>query len=536
MPLPHEDIFTISSIDGDTLSTPISASQAPINRQAKELQENCEYLLIAGGTGGLGGARFSQEDFIYSNMLQHSSFYEVDYDKFVSIPNPHTIVEYGDAIEDTDLGLYSGTVSGGAAIVVKDIPLDNVTTIYKFLLHVEGTATFTVECSFDSGSTWDPFNFDEVIINSTGFTTTWLKITWTSDGDLTSYGFFYLESQSTWQSDVNGYQLHTMTSNETAPYSMYIPNGMTYTDDEKSLEIYHNRLKLIVGIDYDENVDRRTITFLKDLAIDDTLEFIQKYGYVDTSVDNQTRLDLEHFADGEHKIYLLLRDKYKNLIIQTTGVSTLSATCGDLILQNAAGVGYKVSNINETCDITVSGLGGLDTGTEAIDTWYYIWVVSNKTTERLMLSTSYIAPTLPAGGYEYYALIGAVRNITSGDFRTFYQENNHVELITPVDLGLTITADVYTAFNINTIVPPTAKKVEYVGGSAGNKQSVAPTSNGRGGCFMSLSSSAPSIDWGTLFSGGTRQAWGRHMIRYADPSYYYFNNTTTELYITKWWY
>lgn len=77
---------------------------------------------------------------------------------------------------------------------------------------------------------------------------------------------------------------------------------------------------------------------------------------------------------------------------------------------------------NEDADITSSGLGGLDTGVEVDDVWYYIWAVYNPTTKDsgVLLSLSSISPTLPSG-YTKKRRIGSVRN-DGGDFRLFRTE------------------------------------------------------------------------------------------------------------------
>ena len=74
-----------------------------------------------------------------------------------------------------------------------------------------------------------------------------------------------------------------------------------------------------------------------------------------------------------------------------------------------------------TLDITASGAGGLDTGTEAADTWYYVWLIKNSSTGDVsgVFSTSSSAPTLPEG-YDKKRLLGAVRNDSDGDFLKFY--------------------------------------------------------------------------------------------------------------------
>jgi hypothetical protein len=92
-----------------------------------------------------------------------------------------------------------------------------------------------------------------------------------------------------------------------------LPNNATYTTDGKSLEVYLNGLRLINGVDFTE-VDNRTIQLTStNLVAGDTLIFTEKYGYVDTSVDNYQKLQsitpswTNNLAD-----YIVLRD-------QTTG-------------------------------------------------------------------------------------------------------------------------------------------------------------------------------------------------------------------------
>lgn len=58
-------------------------------------------------------------------------------------------------------------------------------------------------------------------------------------------------------------------------------------------------------------------------------------------------------------------------------------------------------------DITRAGLGGLDTGTEAIDTWYHIWVISNGSIVSGLLSASPDAPEMPQN-QTYKAYVGAI--------------------------------------------------------------------------------------------------------------------------------
>jgi len=83
-----------------------------------------------------------------------------------------------------------------------------------------------------------------------------------------------------------------------------------------------------------------------------------------------------------------------------------------------------VANIETTgtvnVDITASGLGGLDTGSEATSTWYSVWLIGGGGSVGGLLSTSATTPTLPAG-YIYKRRIGWIYNHSDDDIQAFYQ-------------------------------------------------------------------------------------------------------------------
>lgn len=113
------------------------------------------------------------------------------------------------------------------------------------------------------------------------------------------------------------------------------------------------------------------------------------------------------------------------------------------------------------CDITVAGLGGLDTGAEAVSTWYYLWLMSDGTSQYLVLSLSASAPAT-LGAYSFIGLVGSVFNNAAGNFHSFYQMNRTIWMLDQV-IGtgltgpgaaggtLTIPAGTIPA-NINTIL------------------------------------------------------------------------------------
>lgn len=81
-----------------------------------------------------------------------------------------------------------------------------------------------------------------------------------------------------------------------------------------------------------------------------------------------------------------------------------------------------LTSVTATIDITVN----LDTGTEAINTWYYVWCfVAEDNSYLFKFSASATAPTVP-NGYTRKRLISYVYNKADGHFRGFHQHDKFV--------------------------------------------------------------------------------------------------------------
>lgn len=72
-----------------------------------------------------------------------------------------------------------------------------------------------------------------------------------------------------------------------------------------------------------------------------------------------------------------------------------------------------------TVDITASGAGGLDTGSEANSTWYAVYLIAGPSGIAGLLSTSATSPTKPAG-YPFARRVGWIYNHTN-DIMNFIQ-------------------------------------------------------------------------------------------------------------------
>jgi hypothetical protein len=119
-----------------------------------------------------------------------------------------------------------------------------------------------------------------------------------------------------------------------------------------------------------------------------------------------------------------------------------------------ASLGLSVS-----ADITTSGAGGLDTGTETVSTWYNVWVIWNGSTAAALLSLSATSPTMP-GGYVNKIRVGAVRNDASGNFWRSIQKGNRTQVVMGTNPTTPPTiypgGGSYIAYSLAAFVPPTA--------------------------------------------------------------------------------
>jgi hypothetical protein len=129
----------------------------------------------------------------------------------------------------------------------------------------------------------------------------------------------------------------------------------------------------------------------------------------------------------------------------------------------------NISNLGSiTVDITVSGPGGLDSGGETPDTWYYVWIISDSTETNpvsAILSLSSTSPTMPAG-YDKKRRVGSIRNNSASNIIRFYlygksndreyvYDTNKTEM-TVLSAGGSVSR---STISLATIMPPTSNRV-----------------------------------------------------------------------------
>lgn len=147
-----------------------------------------------------------------------------------------------------------------------------------------------------------------------------------------------------------------------------------------------------------------------------------------------------------------------------TSVSTATVGRGscraDNNIDNIVSSGALIANIAS------AGANGLDTGAEAANTWYAVWLIGDPTGMNpvaSLLSASFTAPTFPMG-YTVKRRIGAVRNNGSSDFipfvqrwkgqtRRYWYETARAEL--QVLTGGSAIA--FTAVPLGSLIPPSSQ-------------------------------------------------------------------------------
>ena len=151
-----------------------------------------------------------------------------------------------------------------------------------------------------------------------------------------------------------------------------------------------------------------------------------------------------------------------NLFVRYASVSTITISCSQIHLLDSSGNAKSFASVSETVSIASSGAGGLDTGSEAGETWYYAYLIGKADgTIDGMFSLSATAPTMPAT-YIYKALVSVVRNggtpgLTSTDFAGFVQRGGIVNQLAPnlIVSGAAASAS-FASVSLANIVPPEA--------------------------------------------------------------------------------
>lgn len=100
---------------------------------------------------------------------------------------------------------------------------------------------------------------------------------------------------------------------------------------------------------------------------------------------------------------------FKNLSVKVATNTTVAVAADAVVVSD--GTNFISVAPSATCNLGTNGaVNSLDTGTIAVNSWYFMWVIYNGTTTGTLASLSSTSPTLPSG-YTYKARVGAVQTI-----------------------------------------------------------------------------------------------------------------------------
>lgn len=128
--------------------------------------------------------------------------------------------------------------------------------------------------------------------------------------------------------------------------------------------------------------------------------------------------------------------EFKNLKGVWASSTGTTWTADELVLEDSASNTKKIKSFNKTIATGTSGAGGIDTGSVASSTWYFVYAILNPTsnTQAILFSLSATAPTLPSG-YTYSALIGVFRTDGSSNIIGFLQKARLFRYVVGNNLG-----------------------------------------------------------------------------------------------------
>lgn len=236
---------------------------------------------------------------------------------------------------------------------------------------------------------------------------------------------------------------------------------------------------------------------------------------------------------------------YSNLRIDVTGNATVDVDADFLTVFDSSGNGRGLRNVDLTINLGNSGANGRDTGSEAANTWYAVYVIYNPTTDTVagLLSTSGTSPTLPSG-YTFARRVGWVRNDGSSNlFRTRQRgENvNYVIGTNPTAFPVLasgaagdVTTPTWVAVAVSTAVPSTAVDIDVALSTNGANRIAMVAPNNSYGAHTSTSV-PPSIVLSTVsgsFNGYSHR--GRLPLESSNIYWASTNHTDHALLATGW--
>jgi hypothetical protein len=228
----------------------------------------------------------------------------------------------------------------------------------------------------------------------------------------------------------------------------------------------------------------------------------------------------------------------RNCVVKKNSSNQVRVDADSVVLETAGGAQLlRRALANLIADITLSGAGGLDTGSATTGQWYYVWLIDNGSTTAAMLSLSATAPTMP-GGYTYKTLVGAALYRAITFFDQFYGVDGRMFIIPNGVASLGATA----AGTFQSLVLSLPAAAKFVSGFMGTStvsvtetMAIASDSQGTACQVAGGASSTPALTI-PIAGGGTQAIAGGIAFQdlpliTAQTVWWTANNTTANRFI-----
>jgi hypothetical protein len=165
----------------------------------------------------------------------------------------------------------------------------------------------------------------------------------------------------------------------------------------------------------------------------------------------------------------------------------IDVTANSVLMMNTSGASIRAVSLSETINLSTTGANGLDTGSMASSTWYYLWAIAKADgTTDCLASTSNTNPTMPSG-YTFKKYLGAMYSNGSTQLVRTLQYGNSVQFTSGMTLlsagavgTFSTTTPTWAAVSVSAVVPPTASKIKlgmHATTSTVTEQQVAPNNS-----------------------------------------------------------
>jgi len=263
-----------------------------------------------GGSNATGTGTGSSELEYYAEILNRTPYKWGYYDLFDEVDQGDSVIAQNlNYNGDDTLYKVDDFPAGPWYITTKNIwNTEHIGNTYGFFVHAltnqHDNAGLNISYSLIGSGTgdpllptdpaWIPITMNEIVSPPTPIDEMYLKFEFIDDTiEFHSFGVFY----GVWDYTSSTYtRLREYYSALNTNQTILVPNGAEYTVGMKALELYLNRVRQIIGVDYTE-VDETHVQMLVPVNVGDVIEFYEKFGYADFSEDNSITLNA-HMADS----------------------------------------------------------------------------------------------------------------------------------------------------------------------------------------------------------------------------------------------